>query len=120
MRILTFLAVGLALSLVAWTIRRLSPPPLLVRRWADDNAFRIVSCEFRMFSKGPFGSRALGRGSSVYRVHVRDQHGEPHIGWVLCIAEWGAGRTEVEWDAQGELNERPNQSLQPTTGRSDV
>jgi hypothetical protein len=100
--LIIFPAIAIVGTLAAWAIRRFAPAPFLVRRWANDNAFRIVSCEFRLFSRGPFGSRSLGKGSSVYRVHVRDQHGEPRIGWVLCIAEWGAGRTEVEWDAPGE------------------
>ena len=98
MNLITFIGLGVGAAIVAHSIRRMLPPPFLVRSWADDNAFRILDCRYRMFSQGPFAWKTRGRGSTAYYVHIRGQQGQERFAWVLCISEWGPGRTEVEWD----------------------
>ena len=72
----------------------------LLEKWADENRFRLLHAEHRMFRKGPF--LWSGRGQTVYRVGVQDERGFERRGWVRC-GSWWLGlitdQVEVKWDA---------------------
>ena len=95
-----FIAIAVAASFVLWVIRRVSPPPFLVQRWAHDHAYRILQCEYRALVAGPFSRRSLPRHSRVYRVQIEDLERRTRTAYVACIPEWGPGRTEVAWDVE--------------------
>jgi hypothetical protein len=90
----------LAASFIVYFVKRSSGPSFLVRRWADDNGFRILAAKFRYFSKGPFTWKLSHRGQEVYHVRVRDTEGRERSGWLRCtdVSLFSGDKTEVIWE----------------------
>src|SRR3954467_15640141 len=93
-----FICAVIAASIGTYLYHRFSGPPFLVQRWAKDHAFRILHCEYRYFSRGPFNWRISGRAVGVYRVHVLDVDGRERWAWIRCVGGWNSDKTEWHWD----------------------
>ena len=65
----------------------------LARHWAARNGFEILDLKHRWLFKGPYFWDHT-RYQPVFRVRVRDCHGEERSGWVRC----GGGLTGVFTD----------------------
>ena len=98
--LLTFFALEMVIMFAVWLSLRFGSTPVLVQQWARDHAHRILRCEYRVFATGPFRGRSLPRGSTVYRVQIEDLERHIRAAYIACIAEWGPGRTEVEWETE--------------------
>ena len=95
--LLVLIAVGVIVASYAW---HLSLWRSVLERWAEDNGFEILERKNRFFFRGPF-SWTTARGQMVYRVRVRDSHGNERTGWVKCGGWfWGlmSDNPEVWWD----------------------
>ncbi len=100
--LLTIVAlIALLIPLWAWHFRRSRE---LVERWAAANAYTIIEMERRFFNAGPF-FWCRGRGHEVFRVSVRDAHGEQHRAYVRT-GGWFLGqlseKVAVKWDEGGD------------------
>jgi hypothetical protein len=72
----------------------------LLRKWSEDNGFRLVSSEYRNYFRGPY-FWTTSKGQTVYRVTVQDKPGRLRTGWVRCGGWWlGLMSNHVEtcWD----------------------
>jgi hypothetical protein len=94
--LLGFLALVVA-ARIAWLAWRANG---LLRHWAQDNGYEIVSAQYRWFLRGPFWW-ALGSNYAVYRVTVSKGKGKQRWGW-LCFGGWfwglASGTVDVRWD----------------------
>lgn len=75
----------------------------VLRAWAIENAFQIVSFEKKyMFFTGPFKWWTNSRNQIVYFVRVRDRDGKERTGWVRCGSYLGgvffSNEAEVRWE----------------------
>ena len=73
---------------------------LLPERWAADNGYELLHCEYRLLSQGPFSGTAISKNQPVYYVKVRDPAGKTRSGWIRFGRRfWGlwSDRTEVRW-----------------------
>ena len=72
----------------------------LPERWAADNGYELLHCEYRMLSTGPFFGTAISEKRPVYHVQVRDPAGKTRSGWIRFRSRfWGLmpDKTEVKW-----------------------
>jgi hypothetical protein len=71
----------------------------IVKHWALENGYEILSAEYRWFCRGPF--RWTTNDQAVYYVAIRKVDGQVKHGWVRC-GNWLVGvlvnRAEVRWD----------------------
>lgn len=73
----------------------------LPERWAADNGYDLVQCEYRMQSQGPFAGTAASEQRPVYFVQVRDRAGATRSGWIRFGGRlWGLlkDRPQVRWE----------------------
>jgi hypothetical protein len=86
----------LAVLTLVWHFGRSSS---LLRRWAAENGYRILSQEYRVLRQGPFFWTSA-RGQAVYYVVVEDAV-QKRSGWVRCGGWWfglWSDNVEVRWD----------------------
>jgi hypothetical protein len=72
----------------------------LLRQWAKKNGFEIVHAKLCWLVQGPFTGLS-NKGQTVYRIKVRDHHGQERLGWLLCGGIWSglfSSQIRVEWD----------------------
>src|SRR4051812_41477629 len=88
---------GLVVLSIVWHYSRASS---LLRRWAEENGYRLVHSKYRLFFRGPF-FWTTSKGQAVYRVTVEDTDGSLRYGWVRC-GGWFLGmvsdHVEARWD----------------------
>jgi len=93
--VIVILIVGVAL-----TVLRFSRASSMLRDWAASNGYEIVNQEYCWFWPGPFLLRK-SKGQMVYRIEVRDQHGNARSGYAR-LGGWFLGmlsdQVEVHWD----------------------
>lgn len=101
-QVLVLGALAVATVVVQYFAKRFSGPPFLVQRWAKDNGFRILRCDFRYYSKGPFTWKVSNRWRHVYYVSVRDSEGRERFAWLRCtdVGPFNSDKTEVIWETQ--------------------
>jgi hypothetical protein len=72
----------------------------LLKSWAKENGYQILSCKFRLLFRGPF-TWTTSEGQTVYRVTVEDRAGRRKSGWVRC-GDFCFGlflnKVRVRWD----------------------
>ena len=93
--IVLFVAVGVGL-----VVFHFSRSDALLRRWAEENGYRLLRQEYCWFFKGHFFWTS-SRGQTVYYVVVEDPSGEVHRGWVRCGSWWFgllSDKAEVRWE----------------------
>lgn len=94
-----FAVFALAIASFFWSFRR---SEAMMRKWAQQNNYRIVEAKIPMIGQGPF-FWTTSRSQSVYRVVVQDSKGKTRSGWVRC-GHWLFGmqreQTEVIWDEE--------------------
>lgn len=88
---------------VGWFWLHVSRSRFILRTWAAENGFRIVSSETRyMISTGPFKWWTNSGGQIVYFVKIRDRDGDERSCWVRCGSYLGgvlfSHEAEVRWD----------------------
>ena len=97
-QVLTVVAVIiLAVIAMVWHFRRSRS---LLEDWAAENGYRLLSSQYRNFSRGPF-FWTTSKGQTVYRVTVQDRDGATRSGWVRCGSWWGgllSDKVQVRWD----------------------
>lgn len=97
-QILTIAAiVFLAIIAMVWHFSRSRS---LLENWAAENGYRLLSSQYRNFSRGPF-FWTTSKGQTVYRVTVQDRDGGTRSGWVRCGSWWGgllSDKVQVRWD----------------------
>src|SRR5436309_376002 len=90
-------AVGLAVLSMWWRFNRAES---MLKSWAEQNGFRIVSSEYCWFWQGPYWFWK-GKNQMVYRVQVEDEHGQARSGYVR-LGGWFFGMmsdaVDVTWD----------------------
>jgi len=72
----------------------------LLHQWAAQNAYAIISQEYRFFFKGPFTWTST-KAQTVYYVVVEDLAGTKRNGWVRCGSWWFgllSNDVTVRWD----------------------
>jgi len=88
---------GFAIFTWVWRFQRSDS---LLRQWADQNGFRIISQEYRSVFTGPF-FWTTSKGQTVYYVVVKDSDGNTRGGWVRC-GGWFFGllsdNVDVSWE----------------------
>lgn len=91
------LVVGAIVMSLLWHTGR---SQTLISRWAAEQGFEVLACQYRLMFRGPF-SWSTSKGQTVYRVTVRDRAGRLRYGWVRC-GSWLLGllsdRVEVRWE----------------------
>ena len=90
-------------AFVGWFWIFIALSKTILRRWAGENGFQIISFEQRyLFFTGPFKWWSNGRGQFVYRVVIRDRDGHERSGWVRCGSYLGGvlfnNDVEVRWE----------------------
>ncbi len=55
----------------------------IIRVWAKEQGFELVSAQLRGLRQGPFLMQG-GRSDTVHRIVVRERSGGTRAGWVLC------------------------------------
>jgi hypothetical protein len=97
--IVLVLAVVLILAGVSvmWRSQRIDT---LLRTWADENGYRLISAEYCWFWKVPYWFSS-SKSQAVYRVQVEDQAGQVRGGYVR-LGGWFLGlwsdAVDVTWD----------------------
>jgi hypothetical protein len=72
----------------------------LLKRWAMQNDYALLSSQYRYLRKGPF-TWTSSKNQTVYYVTVRDKQNHIRSGWVCCGGWWlgvYSDKTEVSWD----------------------
>ena len=70
----------------------------ILKNWARDNHYAIVSSEYRLLFKGPFWA---ANNQAVYYVTVQTADGRTRSGWVRCggfFLGMLADKADVRWD----------------------
>ena len=78
--------------------------PRLLKKWAAENGFLIVSWEYRGFFTGPFFLSNSGAREICY-VSIQDNEGRHRSAWLRCGGglPWLPSSTvEVRWDSVGD------------------
>lgn len=79
----------------------------ILREWADEEGYTIISSEYRWARRGPFALRTA-EDQVVFYVEVITAEGGTKKGWVRCGSMWRGlidHKAEVRWDEQeGENN----------------
>ena len=80
-------------------LRRLRGPKQLLRKWADERGLEILEAKRRWLRGGPYSWFLIGGGQTVYRITVRDGHGQVAKGYVCIesLVHFG-GHVRVAWD----------------------
>jgi hypothetical protein len=90
---------GVAFVAVAWTFH-FSRAQSILRQWAEENGYEIISSEHRWLLTGPFWWRK-SEHQAVYYVTVRTRGGQVRRGWIRCggwfLGLW-SNAADVEWD----------------------
>jgi hypothetical protein len=72
----------------------------IIKKWAAQNGFTVLSSKSHLFVRGPFLLRSDPR-HTVYNVTIRDQSGIDRSAWVRC-GGWLLGLVsddiKVVWD----------------------
>ena len=72
----------------------------IIRKWAQENGYEVVSAEPRNILRGPFWFRSA-KNQTVYYITVRDRAGAMRRGWVRC-GSWLLGllndAVTVKWE----------------------
>jgi hypothetical protein len=93
--VVALLLVVVAVSIYTYVARA----NYLLKKWARDNGFELLSASFRPIRKGPY--MWSSRGQAVFRVEARDVEGRTRQGWVRC-GRWLTGvysnQVEHRWD----------------------
>ena len=81
----------------------LSRAKTILRKWASESGFQILSCENRyLIGTGPFKWWTNSRNQIIYHVRVRDREGRERSAWVRCGSYLGgvvfSNQVEVRWD----------------------
>lgn len=75
--------------------------PRILKRWAQNNGYEILSSEHRrLFRHGPF-AWTISNGQPIYFVTIRTAEGDIRRGWVRCGSFlWGtyANVATVRWE----------------------
>lgn len=71
------------IAVCCWNIWRSSKSYSILRRWASENRFEILSSEQRNLWVGPFFWKS-SNAQTIYYVKVRDETGGERRGWVKC------------------------------------
>ena len=73
----------------------------LLLRWAERNHYDAVQSEVRHWDRGPFLWTTNGFSQLVYRVELRDCHGDSRTAW-LAFGGWWLGlfshKVQVRWE----------------------
>ena len=80
-------------------LRRLRGPKQLLRKWADERGLEILEAKRRWLRGGPYSWLLAGHFVIVYRITIRDGHGQVRNGYVCferLLRFWGHVR--VAWD----------------------
>lgn len=94
------IAATVLLLLVAYFVWFFWRSRSILKQWAKENGFEIVHAKLRWLVQGPFTGWSE-KGQTVYRVTVRNRHGQERLGWVLCGGIWSglfSNQVRVEWD----------------------
>jgi hypothetical protein len=74
----------------------------ILRKWAEENKFEVLSSERRNPGSGPF-SYWSGPKKTVYFIKVRDEYEKERSGWVRFGSFWGgtldSTKAEVMWNS---------------------
>lgn len=73
----------------------------LIDKWAEENAYKIVSKQTKSLSIGPFSSSPK-LGQRVFYVEVVDKAGNKKQAWIRCYSSWteiSPSQIEVKWDS---------------------
>lgn len=95
-----FIAAVLLLGMAFYWVWYFPRTRSLMRHWATRNGFEIIDLKHRWIFKGPYFWNH-SRCQPVFRVRVRDRHGNERAGWVRC-GGWFTGvitdEATVIWD----------------------
>jgi hypothetical protein len=72
-----------------------------LEQWARDNGFKLLSVDRRTMFRGSF-SWTTSEGQEVFRITVRDQHGNTRSGYVRVgghLLGQLSDRIDVRWDS---------------------
>jgi len=72
----------------------------MLRSWARQNDYHIISRERRVIRTGPF-FLTTGRWQAVFRIIIQDPEGYTRNGWVRVGSFWGglfSDKVETRWD----------------------
>ena len=84
-------------GMVTWQYSRAEN---ILKHWARDNGYEILSKEYRWFRRGPF-FWWTSRAQEVFYATIRTSDGQSRRGWVRCGSWfWGTcqDRAEARWD----------------------
>jgi hypothetical protein len=70
----------------------------MVKHWAEDNGYQLVSLEHRVLNRGPFGL-STSRMQMIYSLVVMDESGLVRQGWARC-GGWFAGVASGQIDVR--------------------
>lgn len=97
---LTILGILAVIGLITWfNIAWFAKAKQLIRQWASDNHYNVVSIEYRLFRKGPFTWNS-SKGQLVYFVSLSTTDG-PRKAFIRCGSFWAgmlSDNVEVVWE----------------------
>ena len=95
--LLFVLLIIFAVAMMGWNYFRAED---ILRRWARNNGFKLLSAERRWFRRGPFFFWT-SKSQVVFYVTVRTSDDRIRHGWVRC-GSWFLGvlidQAEARWD----------------------
>ena len=113
-----FLFIVAALGACGWFIyAHISRAKQLVEAWAEENGYRLVLAEHKLFHKGPFWWST--KMQAVYRVVVRDEQDEVRTGWVQLgdpLRGMFSEKVDVRWDDAPSAREHDEGTVLGKTG----
>jgi hypothetical protein len=73
--------------------------------WAERNHYCVVHSDVRRWDRGPFLWTTNGFTQLVYRVDLRDSHGNSRTAWV-AFGDWWLGlfshKVQVRWETDAK------------------
>ena len=100
-----FFALVLIAAFIAW-VRLFSRRGLsILREWAANNHFELITYQERSAGGGPFKWWRNGRGQIIFSITVRDETGQERAGWVRCgsyLRGVFVKKVEVQWADEHE------------------
>jgi hypothetical protein len=95
---LIFAGVVTAFITASCLAKRFSGPPMLLRRWAEEQGYVIVRAKYRAYAIGPFEKIGSREQQDVYEITFRTEDGMEREAWVRCNYVPGQEGVEAAWD----------------------
>ena len=90
-------------GMVAWRYCRMED---ILKHWAEDNDYEILSKEYRWYRRGPFFWWTC-EGQEVFYVTIRTSDGQLRRGWVRVeVGFWAFFRTKRRCDGTNDSEEQ--------------